>query len=260
MYKTFKLGLSISELARLEDKKISKIILESKTIYKNEYFKKIHEYGIGLNVSIDMIKKMEDLFPVDTYDIFISHSHDDLEFARKIKKYLQEEHHLSVFIDSDIWGSSNQFLKEIDNKFCRNDNGTYDYDYRNYSTTHVHMILASSILKIMDKSECVLLLDSGNYSKKGDTSIEVLNSAWLYYEYLLTKHIESRTPNRMKKIIQDSAMGFRHSIPFVANYAINFETMPKINYEALEVLKRTGLKKHDFLDKLYNRGEQISGK
>lgn len=77
------------------------------------------------------------------FDVFLSHSHTDEKLAISLAGFLKRELNLNTFIDSCLWGYSNDLLREIDEKYCRHSNGTsFDYDKRNYSTSHVHMISA----------------------------------------------------------------------------------------------------------------------
>ena len=52
---------------------------------------------------------MNELFPIDDYDIFISHSHKNIEEARALKKFLEMNLNLKVFIDCDFWQSADDF-------------------------------------------------------------------------------------------------------------------------------------------------------
>lgn len=57
----------------------------------------------------------------------------------------------------------NDLLREIDEKYCRHSNGTsFDYDKRNYSTSHVHMMLSIALSRMIDKCESVFFLNSEN--------------------------------------------------------------------------------------------------
>ena len=74
------------------------------------------------------------------FDVFLSHSHTDEKLAISLAGFLKRELNLNTFIDSCLWGYSNDLLREIDEKYCRHSNGTsFDYDKRNYSTSHVHI-------------------------------------------------------------------------------------------------------------------------
>lgn len=84
-----------------------------------------------------------DWFPTIDSDVFISHSHMDEKYVIAFAGWLKEKFGLQPFIDSCVWGYSNELLREIDNNYCKNDYGnTYNYEKRNVSTSHVHMMFA----------------------------------------------------------------------------------------------------------------------
>jgi len=130
-------------------------------------------------------EKLESIwFPQIKADIFISHSHDDEKLAVTLAGWLYRQFDLESFIDSTIWGHADSLLKKIDNEYCLNDGGaTYSYEKRNYSTSHVHMMLSTALAKMMDNTECLFFLNTPNsvtpssIINKSDT-----NSPWLYYE------------------------------------------------------------------------------
>lgn len=54
-------------------------------------------------------------------------------------------------------------LRQIDDKYCRNKTGdTYNYDRRNYSTSHVHMMLSTALTEMMNISECIMFFNTPN--------------------------------------------------------------------------------------------------
>lgn len=58
------------------------------------------------------------LFDGSNYDVFISHSHNNEEEAHLLAAWLKKYKKLSCFVDSFAWGSADQLLKEIDDKYC----------------------------------------------------------------------------------------------------------------------------------------------
>lgn len=90
------------------------------------------------------------------YDVFLSHSHDDEEIAVALAGFLQKRLGLSTFIDSCLWGYSNDLLRKIDERYCLySDRTSFDYDKRNYSTSHVHMMLSIALSEMMDQCEAI---------------------------------------------------------------------------------------------------------
>src|SRR5690554_4012979 len=55
---------------------------------------------------LDGSKIIDDWFPSINANVFISHSHADSELAISLAGWLKEKLHLSAFIDSCVWGYS----------------------------------------------------------------------------------------------------------------------------------------------------------
>lgn len=144
----------------------------------------------------------EDWFPVSAYDIFISHSHDDMEQAIALAGWLKETFHLSVFIDAAVWGSADTLLKEIDDRCCLlEENSLYDYHQRNYSTSHVHMLVAMALAKVIDKSECFMFLNTSNLLQLSEQTVsQSTTSPWIYGELVLSQLMEKRKPERFDSV------------------------------------------------------------
>lgn len=138
------------------------------------------EHGI-----IDGKKLQEMWFPLSKkYDIFLSHSHSDEKLAISLAGYLKEQYNLSVFIDSCLWGYSNELLREIDENYCRHSNGSsFDYDKRNYSTSHIHMMLSTALNNMIDKCESIFFLNTKNsINLAEDIGNDKTMSPWIHSE------------------------------------------------------------------------------
>lgn len=117
------------------------------------------------------------------YNFFISHSHNDEDAAIILAAWLETYYDCSCFIDSLVWKSADELLKEIDNQYCyRKQTKTYDYKKRNFTTSHVHAILSMALLDTIKNSKCCIFIES-------DESISLSNglrkktfSPWLYEE------------------------------------------------------------------------------
>lgn len=143
----------------------------------------------------------KDWFPSLKADVFLSHSHKDEEDAIALAGLLNDMG-LKVFIDSCVWEYADNLLKQIDNEYCvltTNQDGsinTYDYQKRNQSTVHVHMMLNGALMKMMDNTECLIVLDTPNSLKAKDISNGTTNSGWIYSELLMSKFLRKRYPIR----------------------------------------------------------------
>lgn len=135
----------------------------------------------------DAVKDL--IFPTDDtkftkFDVFISHSHNDRHAAEALARYLgsigQEP-----FLDNYVWSSADGLLNEIDKKWCKTDDGKdFDYNKRNFSTSHVHTMLSMAILEMIARCESFIFIDSyesldySEFEKTGDWTM----SPWLYQE------------------------------------------------------------------------------
>src|SRR5579875_2735717 len=59
-------------------------------------------------------------FPQIHVDVFLSHSHNDKEKAIALAGWLKHTFDLDVFLDSSVWGSADELLKNIDDRYCKN--------------------------------------------------------------------------------------------------------------------------------------------
>lgn len=148
--------------------------------------------------NINGTKMQDDWFPQVDANIFISHSRNDQPSAIILAGFLKSAFGLKVFIDSCIWGYSNNLLKLIDNKFCLQPSGYYDYNKRNQSTTHVHIMLSTALNMMIDKTECIFFLNTPN-SIKTSGVISSTESPWIYSEITMSNLIRKKKLTTYRK-------------------------------------------------------------
>ncbi len=170
------------------------------------YAKKDIDKYIDINETLDATEMKSDWFPEIEADIFISHSHIDEKLAIGLAGWLYDKFGLKSFIDSCVWGYSDKLLKTIDDKYCLSENSapSYSYEKRNFSTSHVHMMLSTSLTSMIDKTECILFLNTSNStSTTNDTIKNETNSPWIYSEVLMSKLIRKTglSQDRIKNIV-----------------------------------------------------------
>ncbi|QFY76106.1 hypothetical protein CEQ83_26565 (plasmid) [Priestia megaterium] len=160
------------------------------------------EEFISEDGSINGTRMQNNWFPEVEADIFLSHSHADRDKAIGLAGFLHQEFGLNVFIDSCVWGFANNLLKQIDDEYCQNDNKTaYIYEKRNYSTSHVHAMLTTALINMIDKTECMVFLNT----PKSLITTEVINqtmSPWIYTELALSQTLRRIPPERHHKILK----------------------------------------------------------
>jgi hypothetical protein len=136
-------------------------------------------------------------FPAIDADVFLSHSHKDEELVIGFAGWLELTFGIKSFIDSTVWGYSDTLLKLIDDDYCKNKStGMYNYDLRNRSTSHVHMMLSTALLDMIDRCECVVFINTPHSFKPADYLQDEgkTESPWIYSEIAMTKMLRQKTP------------------------------------------------------------------
>lgn len=145
------------------------------------------------------------IFPHGVPDVFLSHSHADVEKTTYLAMEM-ENLGLRVFIDSEVWGSVFALLKKIDKKFCYQEaSKTFNYDYRNITTSNTFMILNSALIKMIDKAEVFMFVGSSS-SLAFDSTEELLGedktySPWIHSELLFSSMARVKLPERFKRTV-----------------------------------------------------------
>ena len=200
----------------------------------NRYSKQIEtisdslENYINPDGSLSEINIENDWFPNIDAHVFLSHSHNDLNFVVSFAGWLYKKFKIEAFIDSSVWGNSDVLLKSIDNKYCvssRYENGdikTYDYKLRNKSTSNVHMILYTALMKMIDKTECLMFINTPSSLKWSEMFSEksATESPWIYGELLASKLIRNRSRKAHRDLLQKSL--FEHADESYGNLAIEY--------------------------------------
>ena len=68
---------------------------------------------------------------------------------------------------------------------------SYSYEKRNYSTSHVHMMLSVALTKMIDNTECLFFLNTPK-SITPDTIINQTESPWIYSEITTSQLIRKK--------------------------------------------------------------------
>jgi len=208
------------------------------------------------NGVIDAAALEHEWFSPQKPHVFLSHSHADIDVAMGIAGALTKCLGIECFIDSFVWGYANDLLHSIDKEFCwLKDKGFYSYDKRNLSTSHVHMMLSGALAKVMDRSECVIFLNSPKSIKTGDviqSGGTKTASPWIYHELLMTKLLRPRRPSRPKPTLEDfhKSTASKEDFPEIL-YDAPISHMPKLSVDDLEEWLCCNLKGEGALDYLY---------
>lgn len=175
--------------------------------------RKILFHTQSTNMALKASELWDSFFPSIDIPVFLSHSSQDKNIVRKLANYLYINFNIVSFIDSDLWGCIQDLQVEIDKKFCLQPGKQhiYDYDDRNYSTAHTHMILSYALTRMINQSECFIFLKSDNSVAIND-SIEGTFSPWIFHELTTVDTIEIIRPDRiddeLAKSIESSVKHF----------------------------------------------------
>lgn len=171
----------------------------------------------------------EHWFSISKKEIFISHSHSDINKVKAFAGWLYECFGLEAFIDSCSWGYCDDLLNRIDKKYCyKPKKGTYDYNLRNYTTSHVHMMLSTALTEMIDKTECIIFFNTPNSINLATELDKIKNkertiSPWIYHELSMTTMLRSNKPTRYEPILE--------------HFTKDSQEKPKFSYDVSKALK-----------------------
>lgn len=137
-------------------------------------------------------------FPNVEADIFISHLHKDRDLANALAGWINEKFGLKVFVDSNVWGYSDELLDEINSQYSNkrtNGRNIYLYDHKSCckASEHVNTMLCVALHKMIDKVECVILLNTDNSVQVfGEECFDSTYSPWIYSEIMCTQIVRKK--------------------------------------------------------------------
>ena len=187
MYRGFSLKISDKDIDSLID-------------YQNNYFfrqdiRDALRRKIVASYSIDANELKNDWFPTISSDVFLSHSHRDIELAKKIAHILGKLR-LGTFIDSEVWGYSDDLVKQIEEQY-------YPYGafhVHDKIVAHVNIMLASALTKMLNNTECIIFLNTPNsIVPAGYSNANKTDSPWIYHELFTTSILPVNAPIRKSR-------------------------------------------------------------
>lgn len=174
-----------------KDLPISTAIVEAHTKSVDAKVVDLRKYLMqdGNSINAELIAKH--LFPKVNCDVFISHSYDDQDMAIQLAYELKKKG-VQAFVDSTVWGSAYELLRVIDDKYSKlPGNENYNYERRNRSTAHVHMILATALQKMIMQASTLLFLntDRSVSTKHSVQGKNMTHSPWIHMELVFSQMI-----------------------------------------------------------------------
>lgn len=158
-----------------------------------------------INGTADGTKLQNDWFPQVNANIFISHSHNDLELAQGVAGWLHETFGLNCFIDSNVWGYADELLKIINSEYSdehQDKDGGYLYSHEkcNTASKHVNVMLSIALQQMIDKTEATFVLNTDNCIKKyKDVPKDKTYSPWIYTEIICTELVRKKPLSEYRK-------------------------------------------------------------
>ena len=184
MYTGFNLKIGLSDFSNIEE--YIRIGKQQKRELGELAKKELDDFILS-DKTIDGDKLSQSWFKTVDSDVFISHSHNDVDLAYALAGWLKKEFELDVFLDEVVWGSADELLKKLDNKYSyQTETKTYNYNKRNFTTSHVHAMLSAAIQSVMNASEVIFFLNTDESFPaisdvlKEDNSYTL--SPWIYQE------------------------------------------------------------------------------
>jgi len=212
---------------------------------------KLNSFILG-NGKIDGTKMQSNWFPTIKADIFLSHSHKDLDLAITLAGWLKDKFGLSTFIDSSVWGYSNNLLHQIDNDYCKIGDDLYSYDSRNFSTSHVHMMLASALTMMIDQAEILFFLNTPQSLSSDDIKQKTM-SPWIYFELTTSRFIRKPIPDRLVPRVLNDSYKMAKTAGLDIEYTVDFSEFIELEADQInEWAAKANVRGVDALDSLYN--------
>jgi hypothetical protein len=256
MYKAY----NLAELDFGESKQSYVSLGENEVIqgHKDVFEEKIESFKNPKTGRLNAAKLTADWFPQINADIFISHSHQDYEDVAALAGWLHENFGITAFIDECLWGFCEDLLRLIDNKYCITPDGEhYDYQKRNFSTSHVYMMLTTSLFEMIYNTECLFFYNTSESIVPRDifSSTEQTLSPLIFGEIEMTKLVKIRDPDehrQMRKSIVESSERYFSREDMKIEYDVSLSHLIEINHIFLSKWKNNEFaNKFEALDYLY---------
>ncbi|NHA83826.1 TIR domain protein [Helicobacter pylori] len=140
--------------------------------------------------------------------VFLSHSHADINKALEVKNYLENQIKRKVFIDSLFWDYKDDVLNEL-----------AKYDCISRIEDAFTLILRESLQDMIKKCPYFVFLQSKNSVSNQGLSrnqdlLKITYSAWIYEELKIAHSISESRPSPM----MESMQVFHDISPFLENF------------------------------------------
>ena len=219
----------------------------------------LREYLLGTDGIIDGDRLSKLWFPKGDYDVFISHSHADINKAHFLAKWLEINCGLKCFIDADVWGSAFELLKEIEKNNCKlvwnGKEYVYDEEQCSLASSHVFSMLSIALMEAIDNIECPIFIESNNSTPLKTNIQSKTLSPWIYEEVSFMNKLQRKKPAWFDEIRYFSAENRQILLEKAYNsLKISHEIPTKglTRIYSKHIKSMSGLNKRNALRALYN--------
>lgn len=195
---------------------IKKIKFDNKSTFAAEYDKKHPnmfyskvlgsiESFLQSDYRLDGNALIKEWFPVTNNKlIFISHSRDDCDLAKALAYWLEKKFQITSFIDSSVWGDFRQLRQKINSYLKKTLGAKYDFYEQDRVSQHIFVMLNNSLMEMMDRCQCMFLLNTPNSVTVNELFQNSVYSPWIFSEIGMFNCIEKKYP---PSIIQEEKKG-----------------------------------------------------
>lgn len=194
-------------------------------------------------------------FGAGRYDVFISHSYEDINVVKLFATLLEEKYGLKCFVDSLAWESAYALQRKIDEEYSHDDSdwSLFDYQKCQKSASHVFAILSMALMDMINRTECCLFIGSEcSLNLQEIKSNPETFSPWIYEEVCYMNYLPAIKPQRINKAIGEIRESFSDSY-----YERELRMSHQLDLSGFYELKvrdfRSDLSGTDFLESLYNK-------
>lgn len=129
------------------------------------------------------------LFPQKYSDVFISHSHAEIDVASALKAKIEHELGLTCFIDGDVWGNVYEALEFFQKRWELN-KGENSLIQCNYAASHFYLMLSSALMQMMGQAHAIVFIKPEAALPSDEQGGKIsLESAWIRQELLVAKQL-----------------------------------------------------------------------
>ena len=208
-------------------------------------------------VSGDCLKS--EFFPTDMkkkYNVFISHSHQNIDEIEEFALKLEKDFHVKCFVDSMVWKNIDDLQRDIDNGYSKDNRGGYNYEAVKNSTAHIHSLLAIALFEMIDQCECCIFVGSNQSLSFDFNSLKTTTlSPWIYEEIFYMNHTKEQELDRFERKYRKSRQlnCFSEGFSLKMSHAVDLSSFNPLRIARLEINDYQWHYGEEHLTKLYLR-------